>query len=116
LETKPFELKDYETPDGRCPYQEWYSELVKKDLRSAVALEKRIRRLEQGLLGDYKEIEEGILELRIHLGQGFRLYVRQIGKTMMLLLVGGEKSNQEQDIRNAFKYWYEFKSRNKGVK
>ena len=116
METKPFELKDYETPDGRCPYQEWYSELVKKDLRSAVALEKRIRRLEQGLLGDYKEIEEGILELRIHLGQGFRLYVRQIGKTMMLLLVGGEKSNQEQDIRNAFKYWYEFKSRNKGVK
>ncbi len=116
METTPFELKDYETPDGRCPYQEWYSELVKKDLRSAVALEKRIRRLEQGLLGDYKEIEEGILELRIHLGQGFRLYVRKIGKTMMLLLVGGEKGNQEQDIRNAFKYWYEFKSRNKGVK
>lgn len=116
METTPYELKDYETPDGRCPYQEWYSELVKKDMRSAVTLEKRIRRLEHGLLGDYKEIEDGILELRIRLGQGFRVYVRQIGKTMMLLLVGGEKSNQEQDIRKAFKYWYEFKSRNKGVK
>ena len=70
MEITPFELKDYETLDGRCPYQEWYSELVKKDLRSAIALEKRIRRLEYGLLGDYKEIEDGILELRIHLGQG----------------------------------------------
>jgi putative addiction module killer protein len=49
-------------------------------------------------------------------GQGFRVYVRQIGKTMMLLLVGGEKKNQGQDIRNAQKYWNEFKSRNKGVK
>ena len=116
METAPFDLKEYETPDGHCPYQEWYSELIKKDLRSAVTLEKRIRRLENGLLGDYKDVQDGILELRIHVGQGFRVYVRQIGKTMMLLLVGGEKKNQGQDIRNAHKYWNEFKSRNKGVK
>ena len=45
METAPFDLKEYETPDGHCPYQEWYSELIKKDLRSAVTLEKRIRRL-----------------------------------------------------------------------
>ena len=116
METTPFELKDYETLDGKCPYQEWYSELLKKDFKSAVIVEKRIKRLEQGLLGDYDDVQDGILELRIHVGQAFRVYVRQIGKTMMLILVGGEKKDQKQDIRKAHEYWDEFKSRNKGVK
>ncbi len=116
METTPFELKDYETPDGRCPYQEWYSELIKKDLRSATALENRVRRLENGLLGDYDDVQDGILELRIHVGQGFRIYVRRIGRTMMLLLSGGEKKTQDQDVKKAKEYWNEFKSRNKGVK
>ena len=116
MEVSPFVLKDYETLDGKCPYQEWYSSLLERDLISAVTIEKRIRRLEQGLLGDYDEVGEGILELRIHVGQGFRVYVRQIGKAMMLLLIGGDKKSQAQDIANAKKYWTEFKSRNKGVK
>ena len=116
METTPFDLKDYETPDGGCPYQEWFSELLKMDLRSAVIVEKRIRRLENGLLGDFDDVQDGILELRIHVGQGFRVYVRQIGRTMMLLLVGGEKKDQKHDIQKAHEYWNEFKSRNKGVK
>ncbi len=45
------------------------------------------------MLGDYKDIEDGILELRIHLGQGFRLYVRQIGKTMMLIISWGREES-----------------------
>ncbi len=116
MQTTPFELKDYETPDGRCPYQEWFAELREKDLRSAVIVEKRVRRLEFGLLGDYDDVQDGILELRIHAGQGFRIYVRRVGKTMMLLLFGGEKKTQDEDVKQARKYWDEFKSRNKGVK
>lgn len=115
MEPTPFELKDYETPDGRCPYQEWFAELKEKDLRGAVIVEKRVRRLEFGLLGDYDDVQDGILELRIHAGQGFRVYVRRVGKTMMLLLGGGEKRTQAQDVRQARKHWYEFKSRNKEV-
>jgi putative addiction module killer protein len=116
LETRPYDLKDYETPDGRCPFQEWFTALRQIDPRHAAIVERRIRRLEHGLLGDYDDIQDGILELRIHEGPGFRVYVRRIGRVLMLILAGGDKKTQKQDIRNAKRYWAEFKGRNEGAK
>ena len=116
MEATPYDLRDYETLDGRCPYQEWFSELRKKDPHHAAIVERRVRRLEHGLLGDYDDVQDGILELRIHEGPGFRIYVRRIGKTLMLLLAGGEKRSQKRDVKKAKEYWAEFKERNEGVR
>ena len=56
-----------------------------------------------GLMGDVKPVGEGLSELRIDFGPGYRLYLKQQGKTLIVLLCGGDKSTQKQDIRRAKK-------------
>lgn len=68
-------------------------------------------RVEAGNLGDYRSVGEGIFELRIDYGPGYRIYFGQIGITIVLLLCGGDKSTQEQDIRKAIEYWEDYRSR-----
>jgi len=60
-------------------------------------------RVASGLMGDVKPVGEGISELRIDFGPGYRLYLKQQGKTLIVLLCGGDKSTQKQDIRRAKK-------------
>ena len=64
---------------------------------------KRLVRVASGLMGDVKPVGEGISELRIDFGPGYRLYLKQQGKTLIVLLCGGDKSTQKQDIRRAKK-------------
>lgn len=58
-----------------------------------------------GNLGDYRSVGDGVFELRIKYGSGYRIYFGQIGLTIVLLLCGGDKSTQEKDIRLAKEYW-----------
>lgn len=58
-------------------------------------------RLRSGLLDDAKPLGSGVIELRIHLGAGYRVYYSQVGNTLLLLLAGGDKSTQSRDIRRA---------------
>jgi len=62
---------------------------------------RRIRSAGFGNLGDVKPIGDGLSELRIHTGPGYRVYFTTRGKTLILLLVGGDKSSQEKDIKRA---------------
>lgn len=80
-------------------FAEWLDGL--KDHKAALAVVKRIRRLEAGLLGDVKSVGDGVSEARIHLNAGYRLYFVQRGKTLVILLCGGDKSTQSADIRKA---------------
>ena len=80
-------------------FDHWIDSL--RDRRAAAKIFSRIERIEDGNLGDVKPVGEGISEIRIHFGPGYRLYFTQRGKTIVLLLCGGDKSTQDKDIRRA---------------
>jgi putative addiction module killer protein len=72
-----------------------------KDSRVRGAVVERIKRLSFGLLGDFKAIGDGVIELRIDLGAGWRLYTMQYGTQIIVLLAGGSKRTQKKDIKRA---------------
>jgi putative addiction module killer protein len=72
-----------------------------KDLRVRGAVVERIKRLTFGLLGDFKAIGDGVMELRIDFGAGWRLYYTQRGTQIVVLLIGGSKRTQKKDIQRA---------------
>ena len=83
-----------------------------RDIRAQARIEQRLDRLSSGNLGDYKSIGDGIYELRIDYGNGYRVYFGQIGLVVILLLCGGDKSTQNRDIRKAKEFWQNFKRQN----
>ncbi|HTX77605.1 MAG TPA: type II toxin-antitoxin system RelE/ParE family toxin [Terracidiphilus sp.] len=77
----------------------WLDGLKDNKVRGAVA--ERIKRLSFGLLGDFKAIGDGVMELRINIGAGWRLYYTQYGAQIVVLLAGGSKRTQQKDIKRA---------------
>lgn len=77
----------------------WLSKL--KDVRAKAKIITRIRSAEFGNLGDVRPIGERLSEFRIHYGPGYRVYFRQKGKILLLVLCGGTKSTQKKDIERA---------------
>ena len=80
-------------------FAEWLDKL--KDMRAKFGIIARIRRAELGNFGDYRAVGEGVSEMRIHIGAGYRVYFMQDGGHVYLLLVGGDKSTQQGDIAAA---------------
>lgn len=109
MEPRKREVLRYHTPGGQIPFQEWLEDL--RDISVQLVILKRLDRVEAGLLGDHRYINEGVWELRVDFGPGYRVYYGEQGLNIVLLLVGGDKSSQNKDIRNAIKYWAEFKRR-----
>jgi putative addiction module killer protein len=72
-----------------------------KDARAIFRINARIKRLENGNPGDVEPAGEGISEMRIDYGPGYRVYYKEIGKEIILLLCGGDKTTQQEDIKNA---------------
>lgn len=109
MEVEPKQIKNYQTADGRSSFEEWLGSL--RDLKATVKIEKRLQRVKLGNLGDYRSVGEGVGELKIDYGPGYRVYFGQIGSTIVLLLCGGDKSTQEQDILKAKEYWRDYERR-----
>ena len=91
---------------GRCPFSEWISSL--KDARSVGIVRARLNRIRLGNFGDCKAVGEGVEELRIDFGPGYRVYFGRQGALVVILLCGGSKKTQAKDIGNAKKYWKEY--------
>ncbi len=82
-------------------FDDWLKSL--KDRRAKSNIELRMYRATNGNLGDHRSVGEGISEMRIHVGAGYRLYYTQRGGQIIFLLVGGDKSSQQSDIATAKK-------------
>jgi putative addiction module killer protein len=89
-------------------FTEWASGL--RDRQAALRITARIKRAQLGNLGDYKFLRDGVSEMRIDTGAGYRLYFTRRGDTVVILLVGGDKRMQDKDIERAIalaKIWKE---------
>ena len=87
------ELKQTET------FRKWRTRL--KDERARILVASRLDRLAFGLAGDVEPVGQGVSELRIHHGPGYRIYFQKRGSTIIVLLCGGDKSTQAKDIKAA---------------
>jgi putative addiction module killer protein len=103
------EIRHYRTASGKDPYQEWLDEL--KDVKGRVVIQRRVDRLAAGNFGNHKFCEDGVWELRVDFGPGYRVYYAQDGKSVVLLLCGGSKRRQSADVKEAVKYWQDYQRR-----
>ncbi len=105
----PREVVAYQTREGQVPFNEWLDEL---DDQNAVArILARLARVRQGNPGDCKSLGEGVSELRVDYGPGYRVYIGQKGRTLVILLCGRDKRTQERDIQRAKRYWQDYRQR-----
>ncbi len=108
LVMKPTEriLQIFVARNGKAPFELWMNTLRDKVTKARIL--SRIDRLRLGNFGDCESVGDGVNELRIHFGPGFRIYFGMHGADVVLLLCGGDKSSQTRDIADAKRYWQEF--------
>ena len=106
MEAQPREIQRYITSDGKVPFADWLDSL--RDTNAKAKIISRLNRVTAGNLGDYRSVGEGVCELRIKYGPGYRIYFGLRGLTIVLLLCGGDKSTQDQDIQKAKEYWADY--------
>ena len=99
------------TENGRDIFGEWLDDL--RDIKGRDAINRTLRKISQGNLGDNHYCREGVWELRINVSAGYRVYYSISGKTVILLLCGGSKRTQQGDIDRAVKYWKKYKEEHK---
>ena len=102
-------IRNYKTLDGKEPFEDWFGSLKDKTVKAKVL--ERINRVRLGNFGDCKSLGEGIFELRIHHGPGYRVYFGDLDGVIVILLCGGSKRTQNRDIDKAREYWQELKGR-----
>jgi len=98
-------LRNYKTSSGKIPFIDWMQSL--KDPVTRLRIRRRLDRVELGNFGDYKPLGDGVYELKLDFGSGYRIYFAEDGDTIVILLSGGDKSSQVKDIATAKMYWQE---------
>lgn len=108
VEAHEYRIIIYEEASGGEPFIEWLTGLD-RSVRARILT--RLDRVEQGNFGDHKQISEGLYELRLHSGAGYRVYFGRDEDSVILLLSGGSKTSQRKDIKRAQQFWSEYKRR-----
>ena len=104
-----YEIHHYLSEDEKDVYLDWLRK--QRDTAARIAIDRRINRVEQGNFGDHKFCRDGVWELRIDIGAGYRVYYAIAGKEIVLLLCGGDKRTQDSDIARACEYWQNWQRR-----
>ncbi len=107
VEKKHIEI--YLDRNHKAPFSHWMNHLA--DLKVRAKVRERIARLRLGNLGDCEPVGEGVSELRMHYGAGYRIYFGQDGKKLIILLLAGSKKTQKKDIKTAKNFWKDYKER-----
>ena len=108
--TLQFELEEYENEKGQRPHAKWLASLEPAN-RARVTVS--LRRLESGNTSNVKSLGGGLSELRLNFGPGFRVYFAHSGLKIILLLAGGSKQRQSDDIARAREFWQEYQERSR---
>jgi putative addiction module killer protein len=103
------EIRHYLTVSGVDLFQSWFDGL--KDVKARVAILRRVDRMAAGNFGDHKFLRNGVAELRVDVGAGYRVYYGKHGNALVLLLCGGAKRTQPVDIAKAVGYWVDYRRR-----
>lgn len=102
-------LEYYTTLEGKCPYLKWFEGLSETYQAKIFT---RLDRLPEGNKGDWKPLQNSKLsELRFHFGSGYRIYFKETDETIILLLAGSNKSDQERAIKKANNYFEDYLKR-----
>lgn len=101
------DVKLYRQNDGTEPFSEWLKNLSSSSAKSRVA--KAVTKMETGLMADVKSVGKGVQELRLHFEKGYRIYFGYDGHTLIVLLAGSDKKNQQRQIELAHGYWEDYK-------
>jgi putative addiction module killer protein len=105
-EGRELEVEYHETRTGTSPFRKWRQGV--RDAKTRQAIDARIARFRTGNFGASRPVGEGVCESKIDLGPGYRVYYAIDGQ-IIVLLCGGDKSTQHEDIRRAKSFWAEYK-------
>ena len=104
-----YEVRHYLTPDGKDVFLDWLRKL--RDVTARIAVDRRVNRIELGNFGDHKFCRDGVWELRVDVGAGYRVYYAVADQEIVLLLCGGDKRTQDADIDRGCGYWQDWQRR-----
>lgn len=102
------ELREYLDKDGHSVFGRWFADL---DATAAARVAAALARLENGNFSNVKPVGEGVAEYKIDFGPGYRIYVGQDGRDLVILLAGGTKKRQSRDIAEAKLSWADYRRR-----
>jgi putative addiction module killer protein len=109
MQVFPYEIDYYKTTEGKAPFKEWLDAL--RDVNGRAKIRIRLDRVRLGNLGDHNTVYEGVWELRIDYGPGYRVYFAKEGNRLILLIIGGDKDSQRRDIVRAAGYLQDHRRR-----
>lgn len=109
MQTFPYTIEYYVTDSDRIPFRDWLEGL--RDVAGRAKIRVRLDRVRLGNLGDHRTVGEGVSELRLDFGPGYRAYFGLDGDRLVLLLLGGDKASQEKDIARAKEFWRDYQRR-----
>ena len=108
MEVRRRKIQFLRSRGGRIPAIDWLNTFT--DVRTKAKLTARIERLGEGNFGDFKNVGDGVFELRVHYGPGFRVYFGFHQNQVVIIIYGGDKNTQTKDIKKAKTLWREFEN------
>jgi putative addiction module killer protein len=109
VEASEQRVEYYVTAAGKAPFREWFAAL--RDRKAQARIDAQLARVQLGNLGQCEPVGEGVMELKIDYGPGYRVYCGQAGPVLIILLCGGDKRTQQKDIETARGYWADYRRR-----